>query len=59
MRMRRFLLASAAGEQGEFCALGNKHVWEQEGSLATVEFSTVLSEARRGETPAPKLTARL
>ena len=33
--MRRFLPASAVGEQGEFCALGYKYVWEQEGSLAT------------------------
>ena len=56
--MRHFLLASAAGEQGEFCALGNKHFWEQEGCLATVEFSSVLPEAWRGETPVPKLTAR-
>ena len=32
--------------------------WEHEGCLATVVFSSVLPEAWRGETPAPKLSAR-
>ena len=30
MKKRLFLLASAAGDQGELCALVNKCVWELE-----------------------------
>ena len=36
MQLRHFLLASAAGEQGEFCAIGINSFWELEGCLATV-----------------------